>query len=592
MPTCPECGDDNPKLGGTCPRCAESFYIADDAVERARRDPYLGTRIAEKFVVVDRISEGGMGTVYRGVQMPVEREVAIKVLRAELEEEPEVRNRFRREARAISTLTHPNIITLYDFGFDASEYPYMVMAYVPGPSLEDWGRRDDIDLERILRVLRQILSALDAAHQREIVHRDLKPENIIVLQNGPDPDFVKLLDFGIARMLNQRSTDRLTTEGEVYGTPHYMSPEQATGQTDIGPPADIYAVGILLYEMICGEPPFDAADPLAIMGQHRDASLPELTPRTGLTVPAPLRDLLRTATAKDPADRYATAGEMLEALESHEEAETSGIIEAARVREQMQARDHERPGVAETAPDEAEAGESPGTGAAASDERSSTAMADGGKRANSSNTGGEQEIGGGADDRGGRATGKTPREESIREVSPDQIADDTEKDSPGLDWGGFEEHAPAEKDRAGQRKGVYTGVLDYLRWFGTGLLRIAGATVVLLAAFMALGARFDDFNVWPRTLVGLAPVGAALFTTLMGAGVWWVRRFCRDGVLFGVIGFITAHVPDPPSMATTLADDPVWFLEGLDHLPYVDPAAEWLAWAAVGYAELVVGLFG
>lgn len=190
------------------------------------------------------------------------------------------------------------------------------------------------------------------------------------------------------------------------------------------------------------------------------------------------------------------------------------------------------------------------------------------------------------------AGASAPGESAYREVDPDELADESDPETPDLDWDGFVEHAPAEKDRAGQRKGVYDGIGDYLRRFGLGALRVAGAGCVLLAAFMALGARFDESGVWPRAMVGASPAAVALLTTLMGAHVRWVRRFCRDGSFVGAVGFVAAHLPDPGDMAAALADDPVWFLEAVDHLPWGEVAAEWLRWGATGYASVLASVFG
>ncbi len=330
MPICPQCLKENPELGAKCPRCADSYYVYDEAADDADRDPYIGRKAGDKYVIVARISEGGMGTVYRALQLPVEREVAFKVLRAELEDNDEVRNRFTREARAVSKINHPNIITLYDFGFDESDYPYMVMEYAPGQGLDDWIYSDGVDLERIVHVMRQMLSALADAHDQGVVHRDLKPENIMVTGTGTDRDFIKLLDFGIARLVNEQATEGLTREGEVFGTPHYMAPEQAEGETGIGPPADVYALGIMLYEMLCRECPFDAPKPLSILFKQINEELPPLSPRAGVTVPAALENLMRRATAKEPDQRFGTSGEMLEALDEIDNADRSGIVQAAR----------------------------------------------------------------------------------------------------------------------------------------------------------------------------------------------------------------------------------------------------------------------
>ncbi len=314
MPKCPKCEDENPQLGAKCPRDG-FYYVYDDAFDLAQSDPRIGTLLIDKYVIIGRISKGGMGAVYRALQLPVEREVAFKVLRAEMEGSDKSRDRFIREARAVSRLTHPNIITLYDFGFDENQHPYMVMEYAPGQDLSRWLRQDGLTIERILLVVRQLLSALDAAHAEGIVHRDLKPENMIVTETTRNQDQVKLLDFGIARMINETSTRGLTREGEVFGTPHYMAPEQAQGAKEVGPAADVYAVGVMLYELLTGEPPYDAPTPLAVLLMHINEPLPEVVARPGVMITPDILQLLHRATAKNVADRYASAAEMLVALD-------------------------------------------------------------------------------------------------------------------------------------------------------------------------------------------------------------------------------------------------------------------------------------
>jgi serine/threonine-protein kinase len=330
MPVCPHCREESDDLGSAC-RCGEGYYVADASLEEAERDRYIGRKVDDKYAVVSKISKGGMGTVYLAIQHPVERKVALKVLRADLEDNDEIRERFDREARAVASIQHPNIVTLHDFGVDDSDFPYMVMEYAPGTELHDWIHGEGSDLDRILHVLRQMLSALADAHEAGVVHRDLKPENVIVRGTGTDRDFIKLLDFGIARLVNQ-TTAGLTKEGEVFGTPNYMSPEQAEGEVGIGAPADVYAVGIIAYEMLCGECPFDAPKPMTILFKQTEEELPPLEPRPGLEVPPGLEHIVRKATAKPPRKRFADAGEMLDALERFEREGTPAIANPAETR--------------------------------------------------------------------------------------------------------------------------------------------------------------------------------------------------------------------------------------------------------------------
>lgn len=314
MPICPKCREKNPALGARCPRDGY-YYIYDSAFEEAQNDPFIGTLAADKYVVLDLISEGGMGAVYRALQLPVEREIALKVLRTELQDSNQGRERFIQEARAISRLSHPNIITLHDFGFAQNDQPYMVMEYAPGQELTKWLHNPGMNAHRLVHVIRQILSALAEAHQNNVIHRDLKPENVIVTRAGNDDDFPKLLDFGIARLINEGATRGLTREGEVFGTPHYMSPEQAQGKRSIGPPSDVYAMGIMLHEFFTGEPPYDAEAPLSVLFMHINDPMPELIPRKGITLPKGIAGVVARATEKAPEDRYDDALEMLTALD-------------------------------------------------------------------------------------------------------------------------------------------------------------------------------------------------------------------------------------------------------------------------------------
>ncbi len=289
--------------------------MPEETANDSRKDPMIGTIIADKYIIIALINEGGMGAVYRALQTPIGREVALKVLRAELRESEQGGDRFVREAKAVARLQHPNIINLHDFGFDHTKHPYMVMEYAPGVSMTRWLRDERLNFDRILHVIRQILSALQEAHECGIVHRDLKPENMIIAKSGTDRDFVKLLDFGIARVINEGATKSLTREGEVFGTPHYMAPEQARGEKNIGPPADVYAVGIMLFEMLTGEQPYDAPTPLAVLFQHINEPLPPVTPRPGVSFPPAVAEVVRIATAKEVKDRYQSTAEFLRALD-------------------------------------------------------------------------------------------------------------------------------------------------------------------------------------------------------------------------------------------------------------------------------------
>ncbi len=314
MPVCPKCRQTGPEVGAPCPR-DDYYFVEPQALEGAGQDRRLGTLVGDRFIILDQISQGGMGAVYRALQLPVRRQVALKVLRAELEQSHKVRKRFIREARAISQLSHPNVITLHDFGFDEYDQPYMVMEYAPGEELCDWARDEGVTTRRLVDVVRQLLSALAEAHAQGIVHRDLKPQNVIVTRTGQNRDFPKLLDFGIARLVNRKTTQGLTADGEVFGTPHYMSPEQARGAAEVGPESDVYAMGVILYECCTGDVPFDADSPLSVLFMHLNEPMPEPVPRQGLDLPEGLAQVIYRATEKEAEDRYGDAGEMLAAFD-------------------------------------------------------------------------------------------------------------------------------------------------------------------------------------------------------------------------------------------------------------------------------------
>lgn len=314
MPICPRCHQEGPAVGAECDRDGYHF-VSERALREAGNDKLLGVKIADRYVVVERLASGGMGAIYRAVQLPVERSVALKVLHAEVERSSSGRERFRREAKAISRLNHPNVITLHDFGFDDHNRPFMVMEYARGRSCAEWLYSGRVTTEQLVHVARQILSALADAHDTGLIHRDLKPDNVILTNAGADDHFVKLLDFGLVRLIDRESMAALTRDDEVFGTPHYMAPEQSKPDRDVGAPCDVYAMGIMLYEFFCGEVPFHAPRPLQVLFKHLEEPLPEPKPRPGIELPPPLRDVIVKATNKQPEDRYADARQMLAALE-------------------------------------------------------------------------------------------------------------------------------------------------------------------------------------------------------------------------------------------------------------------------------------
>lgn len=276
----------------------------------------IGTLISGRYEIVGTpLGEGGMGVVYPGKQHPIGREIAIKVLRPELARSLEAVKRFLREARAASLLKHPNIVTVHDFGQSPDGLLFMVMELVTGQSLGDLLLNEgDLAPERAVAITVQALYALEEAHSQGVVHRDLKPENIRLMPTAGNPDFVKVLDFGLAKILGDQGQTKLTADGSVMGSPRYMAPEQARGQ-QVDVRADLYAMGVILYEMLSGRPPF-VSDSLmeVLVAQMSEPPPPIRSLELRRTIPPALEDVVDKALAKSREERFQTSAEMRDGL--------------------------------------------------------------------------------------------------------------------------------------------------------------------------------------------------------------------------------------------------------------------------------------
>ncbi len=260
------------------------------------------------YTIEKQLGRGGMARVYLARHTGLDRLVAIKVLSKDLDGDKSFSDRFMREARIVASLNHQNIITVHDVGVH-NAFHYIAMEYLPGETLDDKIKKK-LDISQILGIIKQIASALDFAHKKGIVHRDVKPDNILFREDGT----AVLTDFGIAR--SAKSETRMTATGTVIGTPHYMSPEQAQGQ-EIGPWSDLYSLGIVLYEMLSGEVPFDADSTIAVVFKHITEPVPDL--------PAPYaqyQPLVNTLLAKEPASRYQTGREVIADIECLDRGDT------------------------------------------------------------------------------------------------------------------------------------------------------------------------------------------------------------------------------------------------------------------------------
>ena len=266
---CPECRSTYDDSVAVCPDDGTRLYRLDPA-----DDPLVGAVLDERFRIDWLIGQGGMGAVYRGVQLSVGRKVAIKVLRAEFTDREVALERFFREAKLISGLSHPNIVRLIDFGQDHErDLLYLVMEMVRGTSLSGLLRQGRMRANFALEVAYQVCGALTEPHAEGIVHRDLKPDNLLLVAMSDGTVQTKVLDFGIARAL-QRNT-RLTQTGMICGTPAYMAPEQSRDK-EVDERTDLYSLGVILYEMLAGEPPFMGQSSLQIMLKHIQEEPPKL----------------------------------------------------------------------------------------------------------------------------------------------------------------------------------------------------------------------------------------------------------------------------------------------------------------------------
>jgi serine/threonine-protein kinase len=266
-----------------------------------RSDPLVGAILDGRYRVDAMIATGGMSTVYRGLDIRLDRPVALKVMDSRYAQDQQFLTRFQREARAVARLKDPGLVSVYDQGFDA-HHPFLVMELVEGGTLRELlQERGPMPPHAVAAVLGPVLSGLAVAHRAGLVHRDVKPENVLISDDGD----VKIADFGLVRAVAEA---KITSTSVILGTAAYLSPEQV-GTGDAGPRSDVYGVGVLAYELLTGDTPFKGDNALSVAYQRMDHDVPP--PSAAIAgVPAQFDELVSCATARDPADRYADAQDM------------------------------------------------------------------------------------------------------------------------------------------------------------------------------------------------------------------------------------------------------------------------------------------
>ena len=288
--------------------------------EQEEKDPLIGTVLDDRYEILEIVGKGGMGTVYKARHMVLDRIVAIKVLHESLINSPTTLLRFQQESKAVASLNHPNIMIVHDCGV-VDKKPYLVVEFLEGKTLDDLLKEEDhLSVERCNNIIKQACDALQHAHDKNIVHRDIKPSNLMLVKTGTQEDFVKLVDFGIAKFISDgnKETMHLTQTGDIFGSPLYMSPEQCRGK-NIDWRSDIYSLGCVVYRTLSGKPPFYADDLPECLYKHvTETPLSFSTTCPELCVPANEEKIVFKAVAIDPKDRYQSMSEFKQDIEAFE----------------------------------------------------------------------------------------------------------------------------------------------------------------------------------------------------------------------------------------------------------------------------------
>jgi serine/threonine-protein kinase len=328
---CPTCNEHFEGEEHFCPR--DGSPLASEATTNEKRDPMSGRVLGGRYRLQERLGQGGMGTVYRAVHTLMDKQLAVKILRPEMASDGEAVARFHREARSASRLDHDHCIRVMDFGQSDDGLLFLVMELLDGVSLAQVIRRGPVPAARAAAIGVAVAEALQHAHDNGIVHRDLKPDNVYLARRPRGRELVKVLDFGLAKLMSDAALGpSITRDGTVFGTPEYMAPEQAEGEKLDGR-TDVYALGVILYQLMTGDVPFRAGNFVALLTkQVGEKPLPPRERRPDLEIPVGLEAVVLKCLAKKAANRFVTAEALAEALEPFAANDQSQLMLLPRTR--------------------------------------------------------------------------------------------------------------------------------------------------------------------------------------------------------------------------------------------------------------------
>jgi hypothetical protein len=312
LTSCVRCNTAFPLDARFCPNCGLPIEASlPKGRDSEPADPLIGHVVADRYRITSVLGSGGMGVVYRVEHVHIGKLMAMKVLTGRMARNENLRKRFAREAQTASKLSHPNTVQIFDFG-ESDQLAYLVMEYLPGRDLASLIAEGPLPFARVAAIAAQIAASVGEAHEHGIVHRDIKPENVMILDAGEEREFVKVLDFGIAKI--RGVTERLTGMGELIGTPYYMAPEQINGDA-VDHRADIYALGGLMHKALTGEPPFAGESPQSVITAHLTQVVPPLRRRAPkLNIPEEAERIVGRALQKSPAQRQQSMAELRDEL--------------------------------------------------------------------------------------------------------------------------------------------------------------------------------------------------------------------------------------------------------------------------------------